>query len=368
MDKKGERLNILILVKDSMIGGVVSCSSTLAQGLMSERDSVVIGSTNGSGIDQFYISGSDVEIIDFNGILPHRIIRNYIQISRIVKKYKVNIIHCQNRIPSLYAALFCKFHKEVKYVWSNHLVPLSNSLFSRMITHYGSAAIAEGIDGKEMLVSLFNIPESKVCVINLGTDISHFSKTTREEQAELKRYLNIREKDKVILLYGRLAEVKGHLFLLDALKSVNSKQFVLIFPGQNDDYKRKILEKAKQYGIESKILFPGYIDGRQYLSICDLMILPSKQEGFGIVNVEAFCMEVPVIRTTTAGYKDMEDCCFGVNYGDTNALTELLNDFFEGDPKFKDKAKYAKTQVARFSLENMTRKHRELYHRILMED
>lgn len=68
------------------------------------------------------------------------------------------------------------------------------------------------------------------------------------------------------------------------------------------------------------MIFPGYIDGRQYLSIADLMVLSSKQEGFGIVNVESFAMEVPVIRIKTAGWLDMKDCCFGVEYGGVRAL------------------------------------------------
>lgn len=308
-----------------------------------------------------------VEIIPFETKSPLSIISNYRTLKRIINENRINVIHAQNRIPALYAAFFCFFHRDVKYIWSNHLVPLPHGMKSRLLTHYGSAAVAEGIEGKEMLVDDFGIPEDRVHVINLGTDISHFTRTSTEEQRCLKQRLNINDGEKIILLYGRLAEVKGHLFLIESLKKLSDKNFILIFPGENAAYKSTILEKAKSIGIEHKIRFPGYIDGRQYLSISDLMILPSMQEGFGIVNVESFCMGVPVIRSRTAGYRDMEDCCFGCDYGDVEGLYLLLKDFMLGDPKFSKKAEYAKTQVGRFSIDNMTNKYRDLYNFVYAE-
>lgn len=346
---------------------MVSCTATLTRGLKDIGDSIVIGSSQGTGILQLQECCENLEIIPFEKKTPVWLIKNCNTLKRIIKENKIDVIHAQNRIPALYAAWYCFFHRDVKYIWANHLVPLQYDLKSRMMTRYGSAAVAEGIEGKEMLESIFGIPESKVSVINLGTDISHFTKTSQEEQSILRQRLKIKNEEKVILLYGRLTPVKGHLFLLEALENLADKEFVLIFPGENDAYKRTILEKAKQIGIQNKIRFPGYIDGRSYLSIADLMILPSRKEGFGIVNVESFCMGVPVIRTKTAGYRDMEDCCFGIDYGDVNGLYSLLTDFFSDDLAFIKKATYAKGQVKRFTLENMSTKYHELYTQVYAE-
>lgn len=117
--------------------------------------------------------------------------------------------------------------------------------------------------------------------------------------------------------------------------------------------------------LEDNIVFPGYINGRDYLSISDLMVLPSINEGFPLSCVEAYSMGVPVIRTKTGGYDDTQDMCFGVDYGDVDALSTLLNAFMSGDDKFRNMALCAKENVKRLSLENMAEEYYAVYESII---
>lgn len=356
-------MNVLMLVKNSEVGGVLSCVRSLSDGLKKVGDHVTIGTCKGEGVDKM-LTGHDVRIINFSAKSPVEMIRCYRQIKQIVKEQKIDIIHAQNRIPALYASVYCFFHRKVKYIWSNHLVPIPCSFLYRMTTRYGKYAVAEGIDGRNFLVNKFKIPESKVKIVNLGSHLEEFQKTSEEQQRELKKSLNIDESQKVLLLYGRLMPVKGHLFLLEAISALpQERQAALrvIFPGENEEYKKEIDEFAKKLGIEKMLIYPGYIKGQEYLSIADLMVLPSRQEGFGIVNVESFAMGVPVIRTKTAGYLDMEDCCFGVEYGDTATLAEYISYLWEEPEKLQNMAETAAKNVDRFSVEKMTEQYRAIY-------
>ena len=114
-----------------------------------------------------------------------------------------------------------------------------------------------------------------------------------------------------------------------------------------------------------KIIFPGFIDGREWLSITDLMVLPSKTEGFPQACVEAFAMGIPVIRTKTGGYEDTKDMCFGVEYGDVESLSSLLMDFFERTSIFSEKASYAKGHAFRYSIEQMVNDYYKIYEEAL---
>ena len=358
-------MKILMMMKDAERGGVASCVASLAEGLKKYKNvETVIVSSDGDSIGTML---KEVLIIDFASKNPLHVIKNYKNIKKIINEEKIDIIHAQNRVPAFYAALYCFFHRRVKYIWSNHLVPIPSDFIHRALTFYGECAVAEGIDGENMLINNFHINPDKVATVNLGVDFDKFKKLTLVEQLQLKDKYKISYDDKVILLYGRLSPVKGHDFLLDAIKKFSDKKFKLIFPGENHDYKKYLMKRAEELGIFNKIICPGYINSSEWLSISDLMVLPSKQEGFGIVNVESFVMGVPVIRTTTAGYKDMADLCFGIDYGDVDSLEKLLYRFFQSDQAFEEKKKYAKENCYRFSLEAYTNGYYKIYKKIINE-
>lgn len=356
-------MNVLMLVKNSGVGGVLSCVQSLTEGLTKTGDHVVIGTAPGEGVEKM-LGNCNVEIIDFSTKNLKKIFKCYKYISKIVKDNQIDVIHAQNRIPALYASIYCFFHPKVKYIWSNHLVPISSSFLHRKTTKYGKFAVAEGIDGRDFLISKMRIPKDRVKIVNLGCKIEDFCKTSAQEQETLREKLGIEEHQKVVLLYGRLAPVKGHLFLLESLESLSKERkgdLKLIFPGENEEYKQQIISYAKEIGMLDSLIFPGFVRGQDYLSISDLMVLPSKQEGFGIVNVEAFAMGVPVIRTKTAGYLDMEDCCFGVEYGNITELAKLINYMWDNPEELKKMSEAAMENVRRFSVEKMTEEYRNIY-------
>ena len=84
----------------------------------------------------------------------------------------------------------------------------------------------------------------------------------------------------------------------------------------------------------------------EILSIADVMVLPSMQEGFPVSVIEALALKVPVIRTMTGGYIDMMDCVDGVEYGDVENLTRLLekNLAFNDDVQQRTELAYKKVQ------------------------
>ena len=141
----------------------------------------------------------------------------------------------------------------------------------------------------------------------------------------------------------------------------------IIFPGENDDYKKEIIDFAIKCNLLSKIVFPGYVNGVDYLSITDLVVLPSIHEGYPVSCVEAFCMGVPVVRTIAGGYEDTKAYCSGVRYGDVDALTNTLDAFFNREIVFSQKANAALKNKDKFSIKTMADKYADLYSRVLQK-
>lgn len=107
---------------------------------------------------------------------------------------------------------------------------------------------------------------------------------------------------KVILTVCRLSETekyKGYDKVILALKKVieKNKDVVYLLAGEGSDIKRinKIVEDLQ---IGENVRLCGFVpndQAAQYYNLCDLFIMPSKKEGFGIVFLEALACGKPVI-------------------------------------------------------------------------
>jgi glycosyltransferase involved in cell wall biosynthesis len=123
----------------------------------------------------------------------------------------------------------------------------------------------------------------------------------RREKETLKEELGIKA-DKIILFVGRIIEVKGVFFLLNAfarLKQVH-ENCALVFVG-NGPAKDNLLRMRDATGIrdvffvESGLGFGGII---KYYSIADVLVLPTTlAESWGMVVNEAMACGLPVIAT-----------------------------------------------------------------------
>ncbi len=63
---------------------------------------------------------------------------------------------------------------------------------------------------------------------------------------------------------------------------------------------------VRDLGLNKKVFFLGLVGMvESYLSICDLMLLPSETESFGLAALEAMACEVPVVATNVGGLPEV---------------------------------------------------------------
>ena len=126
----------------------------------------------------------------------------------------------------------------------------------------------------------------------------------------------------IVLFAGRLAENKGLDVLVQAaaqvLKELPKATFVLV--GEDGGMKAAIEAKAKALGISDKVVLTGHLKEdalfRSAFASCDVFVLPSIFEAFGIVVLEAMAMGRPCVATKVGGVPDL------ITDGTTGLLVE----------------------------------------------
>jgi len=226
---------------------------------------------------------------------------------------------------------------------------------------------------KAILVSPSNIlreklihagfPAERIQVIPNPTEFQQFSPP--EERQDIKQELKLPE-NKIIVLF--VANVigsyrKGFDVLESALHQLpNPDDFMLIMIGK---YNQKIQQKVNNLPIEVRLI--GTIDSRteinRYYAASDVLVVPSREESFGLVTTEALsqgcqviCSDIPVFREVTDG----KAIFFPV--GDSQQLASQLNKFFNQKEKYKISDLAINQIREKFSFENILNSYIEAYY------
>jgi glycosyltransferase involved in cell wall biosynthesis len=159
---------------------------------------------------------------------------------------------------------------------------------------------------KKQVLSHTKFPETKLHVIPLGTSIDSTSIHSKEEACKI---LNLPSAKFLIGVVGRLDEKKGQLEVIQALSLLkeSKKDIHVVFVGDKtkneaDAYVQKLQHAIEFNHLQEKVSFLPHQSNMQDLyGAFDLVIVPSWEETFGTVTIEAMASGVPVIGSDTAG-------------------------------------------------------------------
>ena len=172
-------------------------------------------------------------------------------------------------------------------------------------TYWADKIIAVSQVTKDEVVWMYEVPEAKIDVINNGVDWERFD--IYVEPGEEKHKYNIAPLDPTVLFCGRLAWQKGADILVEAIRGVLPKYPGAKFVFAGDGDQRGSLEaRVRHLGIGQAVRFVGYKNGDELVrlfKLCDAVCVPSRNEPFGIVVLEAWSASKPVVVTEIGGPK-----------------------------------------------------------------
>lgn len=170
------------------------------------------------------------------------------------------------------------------------------------------------------------------------------------------------EKDEFLFGYvGRLHKDKNIEFLIDAFsneKNVmpNSK---LLIAGDGEDAE-KLRDYVAKLNLDNRVIFHGRSNViNEIYSAIDLLVIPSLNEGFGLVAAESILCGTPVISMNNAGVPYVLDSPDLI----CNSLNELQKKMvmFYSKEKVVSVDNIALSIKKRFSMDSIERKYHDIY-------
>lgn len=152
---------------------------------------------------------------------------------------------------------------------------------------------------KKEVRSLYHIPSEKLHLIPNG--ITPGSVRRPVDPGEIKRKYGIHPFAPTVLFVGRMRYQKGPDLLVEAVPHVLRRRWDVkfVFAGEGD-CSEACRWRSQELGVAGSCQFTGYLkddDLTDLYNACDLLVVPSRNEPFGIVVLEAWDAGKPVIGT-----------------------------------------------------------------------
>jgi L-malate glycosyltransferase len=129
-------------------------------------------------------------------------------------------------------------------------------------------------------------------------------------------------------------------------------------------------ELVRDYGLTAEVIFAGQVPNiADYLSVADLLLMPSETESFGLAALEAMACEVPVIATRTGGLPEVVldgETGYLVDLADTKTMAERALEIISSEPRRLEMGKRGRAwAVERFNTDRVIPQYEKLYERII---
>jgi glycosyltransferase involved in cell wall biosynthesis len=208
----------------------------------------------------------------------------------------------------------------------------------------------------------------------LGDEVQKLSSSTNPVIApmpvatELFSPKGAREKGR-ILFVGRLNSQKGLEHLLNALPEMKNVSALDVV---GDGPARAALESlASERGVAAKVKWHGQLKQPELASLyqrASAVVVPSTDEGLGMVAIEALLCETPVVAFDSGGLRDIvqhEKTGVMVTPGDGKALAAAVDGVLANEAGARDLGKAGRLYaLATFAPESAARKYAEIYRQL----
>lgn len=375
------------------INGVSTSVLMLKQGLEKLGHEVYVVTVNSENFhykkedNVLMIPGIPIGIYDFRmtSLYPLRALK-------IIKSWDLDVIHTHTEFAvGTFARLIAKqyniplvhtyhtmYEEYIYYITKGYFDGASKKLVEYLTLFLCDKTVEELIVPTKKTYDLFKEKykvKRDVHIIPSGIDVTRFYKENVDLLSikSLKKELNIKKDDFVILFVGRIAKEKSIDFLIKNLKAILKKvpKARMIIVGDGPDMNELAL-LVRENKLDKHVTFTGKVPWSEipkYYQLANVFVTASKTETQGLTVIEAMAAEKPVVAIKDESFelvmKDKQD---GLFFETKEEYQRLIIELYNNPSYAKMIAKQARITANAYNPEVYAKRVLEVYESVINKD
>ncbi len=278
---------------------------------------------------------------------------------RQMQQKRPQLIHTCTAYPNIWGRIFGRLYKTSVIVGSCRAQRNVKQQHERFLWRTAHAHICNASSIYNSLHEL-GVPRAMLHLIPNGVDAQHFIPNSNGlvDAPEL-------------VCVGRMVKAKEQEVLLHAfmhvLKQVPKARLHFVGDGIMLEPRKKL---AEDLGLGSSVIFHGASSALDHLQAARMFVFSSRDEGMPNAILEAMSCGLPIVSTNANGIADIvghEQQGLLVEVGDVHALSQNIVRVLMNPSLAEKMSKSARKHVLEnFSLENLTRRHEDVYKQLCL--
>lgn len=293
-------------------------------------------------------------------------------ISRIVEKFKPDVIHVNHSHFLVWIASLIKSMSGIGFIVTVHGTDIYNAtldrryfVLTRQAVERAEQIIAVSPHTRKWFLKVFGQKlKPKTRIISPGIDAGGYLKKKAINIIDQKYNLHGK---KLVIFVGRLTREKGLEYLVKAAKRIKGEIYII----GDGNYKDYLTNFTKLLGVKN-VHFLGYFkkenmnELREFYQRANVLVLPSvADESFGLTALEAMASWTPVVASRKGGIplvvKDGYNG-FLVRARSAKALADAVNKILKDEKLFKKMSENAhQTIINRFDWQAIIPQYESVY-------
>jgi glycosyltransferase involved in cell wall biosynthesis len=307
------------------------------------------------------------ELLEKEGIKVTRI-SGVLELAGYLRRNNFNIVHSFLYRANIIARFAALFAPGTKVICTQQAIdrwkPLPLLVIDILTSRLVDLELTNSSAARDSIARRERIPAERIRVVYNGLDMNTFKPS--RDKSEVRKELGIPFDAKVVVYAGRLHTEKGTDFIPEIAKQVHGAHFLIIGDG---DLRDSLERMCRQMGLYERFKFTGWRqDIADLFNASDIFLLPSREESFPQVLLEAMAMRLAVVARDIGGVRELvvnnETGTLIIRTGSPLDFSVAINYLITNPAKAEAMGSSGRAKCASFTRDRVIQEMKKLYEEV----